>query len=92
MSGFGVCPGYLQSAINQATSLGAVLIVSAGNQARDASQYFPGNCNGTMVIAASTRQGTLATYSNFGPTVDIAAPGGELGKFNNGSGSRSDWI
>jgi hypothetical protein len=28
-------------------------------------------------VAASTRQGTLAAYSNFGPTVDIAVPGGD---------------
>ena len=76
-SGMGACPGYLQSAVTQATNLGAILIAAAGNNGKDASMYFPGNCNGTLVIAASTRQGTLAPYSNFGPTVDIAAPGGD---------------
>jgi serine protease len=75
-SGYGTCPGYLQSAVTQATNLRAVLIAAAGNNAKDASLYFPGNCEGTVVVAASTRQGTLATYSNFGPMVDVAAPGG----------------
>ena len=76
-SGLGECPGYLQSAVTQAVNLGAVLIVAAGNNAVDAGQYFPGNCVGTLVVAASTRQGTLATYSNFGETVNVAAPGGD---------------
>jgi hypothetical protein len=76
-SGMGACPGYLQSAVTQAINLGAILIAAAGNNGKDASMYFPGNCNGTLVIAASTRQGTLAPYSNFGRTVDIAAPGGD---------------
>jgi serine protease len=76
-SGYGTCPGYLQSAVIQAINLGAILIAAAGNNAEDASMYFPGNCDSKMVIAASTRQGTLATYSNFGSIVDFAAPGGD---------------
>jgi serine protease len=47
-SGYGACPGYLQSAVTQAISLGAILVAAAGNQGQDASQYFPGNCEGTI--------------------------------------------
>ena len=76
-SGQGQCPGYLQSAVNQAVGLGALLIVAAGNNGMTAGMYFPGNCGGTFVVAASTRQGDLATYSNGGAFVDLAAPGGD---------------
>jgi hypothetical protein len=30
-----------------------------------------------MIVAASTKQGILATYDNFSPTEDIAAPAGD---------------
>ncbi|CAM3784036.1 S8 family serine peptidase [Smaragdicoccus niigatensis] len=37
----------------------------------------PGNCTGDFLrVAASDRSGNLASYSNFGPLVDITAPGG----------------
>jgi serine protease len=35
-SGYGACPGYLQSAVTQATNLGAIMIAAAGNNAQDA--------------------------------------------------------
>ena len=76
-SGQGDCPGYLQSAVTQAAGLGALLVVAAGNQGVDAGQFFPGNCKGTLVVGASTRSGALASYSNFGDSVDVAAPGGD---------------
>jgi hypothetical protein len=78
-SGYGACPGYLQPAVTQETNLGAIMIAAACNNAQDASLFFPGNCEGTFVIAANTRQGTLASYSNFGPSpiVNFAAPGGD---------------
>ena len=76
-NGAGACPSYMQSAVNQALGLGAVLVAAAGNQASDAGNYFPGNCAGVIAVGASTRQGTLAAYSNFGPSVDLNAPGGD---------------
>ena len=76
-NGAGACPTFLQSAVNQAIGLGAALIAAAGNQAQDASGYFPGNCEGVLAIGATTREGALAPYSNFGPTVAYSAPGGD---------------
>lgn len=76
-AGEGPCPSYLQSAVNTAVSAGAVLVAAAGNQGKDAAGYFPGNCAGVLSIGASTRDGRIAPYSNFGPTVDWYAPGGD---------------
>ena len=77
LSGEGVCPGYLQSAVNQAISLGSIIIAAAGNNDQDAAGYFPANCEGVIAVAASTRKGTIAPYSNWGPLISIAAPGGD---------------
>ena len=76
-AGLRSCPSYLQSGINQAVGLGAVLLAAAGNSADLASKYFPGNCAGVIDVAASTRLGALAPYSNFGPPVAYSAPGGD---------------
>ncbi len=51
----------------------------------------PGNCNGVITVAAIGRQAQRASYSNFGPLVEIAAPGGDfsglgvLSTLNNGT-------
>ena len=77
-SGLGSCPTYLQSAVSQALSLGSVIVAAAGNSAENAQDYFPGNCDGVITLGATTRQGTLASYSNWGPTLTFSAPGGDV--------------
>jgi len=77
LAGKGLCPTYLQSAVNQAVTLGATIIAAAGNAGANATLYFPGNCKGVLSIGASTRQGSLASYSNWGETLDFSAPGGD---------------
>ena len=76
-SGIGPCPSYLQSSITQAVSLGALLVAAAGNGGVDASEFFPANCKGVMTVAATTRGGMLAGYSNFGLNIALSAPGGD---------------
>jgi serine protease len=72
-----VCPTFLQSSINEARSLGALVVVAAGNDTDDAAYATPANCNGVITVAATARNGKRAYYSNFGEYVDIAAPGGD---------------
>ena len=68
-----------QSAIDDAVAAGAVVVVAAGNNAVDASQVFPASCNNVITVAASDANGDLETeYSNFGSTVEIMAPGGDV--------------
>ena len=68
------CLSFVQSAINQAASLGSLVIVAAGNDAVHASRFAPANCANVVSVAASGRDGFLAPYSNWGATV--TAPGG----------------
>lgn len=72
----GTCGVALQNAINAAVNAGSVLVVSAGNEAIDAADFLPANCNNIITVAATTRSGDLAFYSNYGPKVELAAPGG----------------
>ena len=76
-----------QAAINDAIAAGAVVVVAAGNEAMDASGALPASCTGPITVAASDARGVLVTrYSNFGPRVDIMAPGGDVRRDDNGDG------
>jgi serine protease len=54
-----------------------VVVVAAGNWAIDASNVQPANCTGVITVAATNRTGGEAWYTDFGSTVEIAAPGGD---------------
>lgn len=77
LGGFSSCPATTQTAINNAVARGTVVVVAAGNYALDASTFAPGNCTGVITVAATTRLGARAYYSNFGSMVEIAGPGGD---------------
>jgi serine protease len=77
LGGGGACGTTMQNAINQATSLGTTVVVAAGNSNQDASNFSPASCNGVVTVAAINRSGGRSYYSNFGATVEIAAPGGD---------------
>jgi len=73
------CSNTYQSAISSARSRGAVVVVAAGNAQSAASGHTPANCPGVVTVAATTRNGGRASYSNTGGPVDLGAPGGEGG-------------
>lgn len=79
LGGGGVCSSGMQSAINDARSRGTLVVIAAGNENSDASSFSPGNCDGVITVAATGRNGKRAYYSNFGSSVEIAAPGGNFG-------------
>jgi len=79
LGGTGSCGATYQSAINTARSNGASVIVAAGNSNANASNFTPANCTGVVTVAAVGRNGGKASYSNFGATVEVAAPGGSGG-------------
>lgn len=72
------CDATSQSVIDIARSLGAVVVVAAGNSSIDAANTLPANCSGVITVAAVARDGSKASYSNFGAVVDVAAPGGDM--------------
>jgi len=79
LGGIGACDTTTQNAINSARSRGANVVVAAGNENHNASQDSPPNCTGVITVAAVGRNGGKASYSNFGATVEVAAPRGSGG-------------
>jgi serine protease len=79
LGGSGACDSTTQNAINSARSRGANVVVAAGNSNANASNFTPANCSGVITVAAVGRNGGKASYSNFGATVEVAAPGGSGG-------------
>lgn len=78
LGGVAACGSTMQSAINSALNRNAVVVVAAGNANIDAANVMPANCSGVVTVAAVTKTGGKAYYSNYGATVDIAAPGGDI--------------
>jgi serine protease len=71
------CQPTMQQAINRARALGAVVVAAAGNETADVASSMPANCAGVISVAATGKTGARASYSNFGPSVTLAAPGGD---------------
>ncbi|MBK7404660.1 MAG: S8 family serine peptidase [Phycisphaerales bacterium] len=70
----------LQSAIENAKSIGHIFVCAAGNSGtnNDSSPFYPANNNNTNLISvlATTNNDAKASFSNYGQTtVDIGAPG-----------------
>jgi subtilisin family serine protease len=68
----------LNAALNDAIAAGVTVVLSAGNggSANPASDGYPGpGVPGAIRVGASTKALTIATWSNRGESVDIAAPG-----------------
>jgi serine protease len=77
LGGSGACSQVEQSAIDGAISRGVTVVVAAGNSNDDAAYYSPASCAGVITVGATGKTGARASYSNYGPTVTVSAPGGE---------------
>ncbi|MET9225278.1 S8 family serine peptidase [Lentzea sp. NPDC003310] len=77
LGGQSSCSTTYQNAINGAINRGTTVVVAAGNSNMNVANFTPANCTGVITVAASSREGNKAFYSNFGTRIDIAAPGGE---------------
>jgi len=64
----------LQDAINFANSHGVILVAAAGNEGKLMTVY-PAGYNPVIGVGATDNNDNRASFSNFGPEVDVAAPG-----------------
>lgn len=64
----------LDQTIRDAYAAGALVVASAGNENSDDPRYPAANPH-VMGVAALTNDNVKAPFSNFGPSVDVAAPG-----------------
>jgi len=84
----------LDAAIAEADAAGVLVVVSAGNEHTDldATPSYPA-CStspNVVAVAATTRSGALAEFSNFGAScVDLAAPGEDILATHAGGGYKT---
>ncbi|KAI0250070.1 peptidase S8/S53 domain-containing protein [Lactifluus subvellereus] len=65
----------LDEAVNRAVDSGLHFAVAAGNDNRDACSYSPAAAEKAVTVGASTLGDERAYFSNYGPCVDVFAPG-----------------
>ena len=75
LGGRGACSQSEREAIADANAVGAVVVVAAGNTAGLAANS-PADCPGAIGVAGLRHVGTKVGYSDVGPELAIAAPGG----------------
>lgn len=69
----------MNDAIDNARALGCNVVVAAGNEARDACNYSPASAELAISVGATMQaDDAMAGYSNFGPCVEIFAPGSKI--------------
>lgn len=64
----------LQSAVDYAWNKGAVIFAAAMNDS-DSAPYYPAACNHVLAVSATDSNDRLASFSNYGNWIAIAAPG-----------------
>lgn len=84
LGGSGSCTSAYSQAIAEVNAAGAVVVASAGNSEGHAVSS-PANCAGVIAVAGLRHVGTKVGFSDLGPEITIAAPGGNC--INTASGS-----
>ncbi|UQN07098.1 S8 family serine peptidase [Deinococcus sp. QL22] len=74
------CDARVQAAVDAITARGALVIAGAANDGKDAGGYSPAGCRGVLTITSVNDEGVRPSYANWGRTVALAAPGGEVGR------------
>lgn len=67
----------IKNAINDAYNAGVTLVAAAGNYHTD-TPFYPAAYTNVISVAAVGAGAERAYYSNYGDTIDIAAPGGDM--------------
>ena len=65
----------LQTAVTYAWQHGALVVAAAGNANASSPITFPAGANHAVGVAATDSNDQKASFSNFGTSIDIAAPG-----------------
>lgn len=69
----------VNNVIRKMVQQGYKIVVAAGNEAKDACNTSPASERTAVTVGAVGRQSQWARFSNFGPCVDILAPGDVIG-------------
>lgn len=64
----------LEEAVRYAHGKGSLVVAAMGNDGRNVQEY-PAAYAGVLSVGATTRDGNIADFSNFGSWISVAAPG-----------------
>lgn len=78
----------VQNAVNYAYDKGVFISASAGNSNSDIKSY-PAACDHVVSVAATDSVDNKASFSNYGPWIDVASPGVAIYLSNNAGGYSS---
>lgn len=69
---------HLNRAMNKALEKGIIIVAGAGNDCIDTKHVYPAGKKEIIVVSAVDTQGEISLFSNYGDSIDIAAPGEEI--------------
>jgi len=92
LGGTGACDSAFATAIADVRAAGTIVVVAAGNDARNATGVTapvgsPANCTGAIAVSSTDARRGIANYSNTGATIRVAAPGGDTSVSTTGNGA-----
>jgi serine protease len=74
-----------QEVMNYAAANGVAVVAAAGND-NSPDPHYPSSYNHVLSVAATSNSDVKASFSNYGTTVDVSAPGVNIySTYNNGS-------
>lgn len=76
IGGTGYCPSSYRDLLSEVRQRDILVIAAAGNGGKGTSQFLPANCNDVIAVSAVDMSKEITDYSNYGNSIDIAAPGG----------------
>ena len=74
-----------QEVYDQVRAEGVIVVAAAGNDG-SITPLYPASYSNVISVSAVDTNAELTSYSNYGATIDVAAPGGDLSKDVNGGG------
>ena len=67
----------IEDAVKQAIARNIIIVAAAGNDASDWTNY-PAGYDGVISVGSVNKYKKLSSYSSFGPSVDLVAPGEDV--------------
>ncbi len=70
-------------AVQDLVEAGVVVVAAAGYHADDACEWLPAGVPSAITVGSTARNDSRSSFSNFGPCVDVWAPGSDaLGAYS----------
>ena len=76
LGGYGESP-LMKDAVQKAIDQGITVVAAAGNESTD-NYSFPASYEGVISVGSTNDRNKLSSYSNYGPSVDLVAPGEDI--------------